>query len=47
MRRKYDVKKVKVLPAPMTHRVAPFSVSIALGHTSANAVNAAAGLVPW
>ena len=30
--------KVKVLPAPMAHRAAPISVSIALGHSSANAV---------
>ena len=35
--------KVKVLPAPMAHRVAPISVSIALGHASANAVRATAG----
>ena len=35
--------KVKVLPAPMAHRAAPISVSVALGHTSANAVKATAG----
>ena len=40
----YDViKKVKVLPAPMAHRAAPISVSIALDHASANAVRATAG----
>ena len=36
-------KKVKVLPAPMVHRAAPISVSIALGHTSVNAVRARVG----
>ena len=30
-------QKAKVLPAPMAHRAAPISVSVALGHTSANA----------
>ena len=35
--------KVKVLPAPMAHRAAPISVSIALSHVSANAVRATAG----
>ena len=30
-------------PRPMAHRAAPISVSIALGHTSANAVKATAG----
>ena len=30
----------------MAHRVAPISVSIALGHTSANAVKATAGAGP-
>ena len=30
-------------PRPMTHRAAPFSVSIALGHASVNAVRATAG----
>ena len=36
-------QKVKVLPAPMAHRATPISVSIALGHASANAVKATAG----
>ena len=36
-------KRVKVLPAPMAHREAPISVSVALGHMSANAVKATAG----
>ena len=35
--------KVKVLPMPVAHRVVPVSVSVALGHTSANAVKATAG----
>ena len=35
--------KVKVLPAPMAHRAVPISVSIALGHASANAVRATVG----
>ena len=41
--------KVKVLPAPMAHRAAPISVSVALGHTSANAVKdtSGGGLVHW
>ena len=30
-------------PRPMAYRVAPISVSIALGHASANAVKATAG----
>ena len=30
-------------PYPMAHRAAPISVSIALGHASANAVTATAG----
>ena len=38
----YQSQKVKVLPTPMAHRVAPISVSIALGHTSANEVKATA-----
>ena len=33
----------KSFPAPMAHRAAPISVSIALGHASANAVKATAG----
>ena len=36
-------QKVKVLPAPMAHRAASISVSVALGHTSATAVKATAG----
>ena len=32
------VKELKVLPAPMAHRAAAISVSVALGHASANAV---------
>ena len=36
-------QKVKVLPVPMAHRVAPISVSVALGHTSVNVVKATAG----
>ena len=32
--------KVKVLPAPMVHRVAPIFVSVALGHMPATAVKA-------
>ena len=43
-------KKLKVLPAPMPHRAAPISVSVALGHTSANAVKATTGgggVVHW
>ena len=35
--------KVKVLPVPMAHRTAPISVSVALGHISANAVKATVG----
>ena len=31
---------------PMAHRAAPISVSIALGHASANAVKATAGAGP-
>ena len=38
--------KVKVLLASMAHRAAPISVSVALGHTSANAVKATAGAGP-
>ena len=41
-----DQKKVKVLLAPMAHRVAPISVSVALGHASANAVKATNGAGP-
>ena len=36
-------KKSKSFPAPMAHRAAPISVSVALGHTSANAVRATVG----
>ena len=32
-----------LFPRPMAHRAAPISVSIALGHASANAVKATAG----
>ena len=39
-------QKVKVLPAPMAHRAAPISVSVALSHTSAYAVKATAGAGP-
>ena len=35
--------RVKVLPAPMTHRAASIFVSKALGHTSVNAMKATAG----
>ena len=35
--------KVKIFPAPMAQRAALISVSVALGHTSANAVNATEG----
>ena len=37
------IKKSKSFPRPMAHRAAPISVSIALGHASANAVRATAG----
>ena len=36
-------KNSKSFPAPMAHRAAPISVSIALCHASANAVRAKAG----
>ena len=36
------LKKSKSFPAPIAHRAAPISVSIALGHASANAVKATA-----
>ena len=36
-------QKIKVLPAPMAHRAAPISVSLALGRASAHAVRATAG----
>ena len=39
----YVKKGSKSFPAPMVHRAAPISVSIALGHASANAVKATAG----
>ena len=39
--------KLKSFPAPMTHRATSISVSIALGHASANAMKATAGLVHW
>ena len=34
---------VKVLPTPMAHRAAIISLSIALGHASANSVSVEAG----
>ena len=34
---------MEVLPAPMAHRTAPISLSVVLGHASANAVKAIAG----
>jgi len=37
------VKSQSPFPRPMAHRAAPISVSIALGHASANAVKATAG----
>ena len=40
---KYKSKKSKSFPAPMAHKAAPISVSIALGHASANALQATAG----
>ena len=44
-------KEFKVLPAPLEHRAAPISISVALGHTSANEVKATlgggVGLVHW
>ena len=48
----YSKSKSKSFPAPMAHRAAPISVSVALGHTSANAVKATvgggySGLVHW
>ena len=39
-------EKVKAHSAPMAHKAAPISVSVALGHTSANAVKATAGAGP-
>ena len=39
--------KVKVLPAPIVHRVVPISVSVALGHMSVNAVKARVGGGGW
>ena len=36
-------EKVRVLPAPMAHRVVPISIPIAQGHASADAVKATAG----
>ena len=36
-------KKQSPFPRPMAHRAAPISVSMALGHASANAVEATAG----
>ena len=34
----HKVKKSKSIPAPMAHRAAPISVSVALSHASVNAV---------
>ena len=42
IRSAYD-DSLLVLPAPMAHRAAPTSVSVALGQASANAVRATAG----
>ena len=39
-------KKSKSFPGPLAHRAAPISVSVALGHASANAVKATAGAGP-
>ena len=40
----FQVKKSQSpFPRPMAHRAAPISVSIALGHASANAVKATTG----
>ena len=36
-------RKVKVLPAPLADRAASISVSVTLGHTSANVVKATEG----
>ena len=38
--------KESPFPRPMAYRAVPISVSIALGHASANAVKAAAGAGP-
>ena len=38
-----DQKNSKSFPRPMAHRAAPISISIALGHASANAVKATVG----
>ena len=37
------VKSQSPFPSPMAHNASPISVSIALGHASANAVKATAG----
>ena len=39
----YQKSKSKSFPRPMAHRAALISVSMALGHASANAVKATAG----
>ena len=39
-----NIKSQSPFPGPMAHRAAPISVSIALGHASANAVKATAGV---
>ena len=43
MSNRYKVKCQSPFLRPMTHRAAPISISIALGHESANAVKATAG----
>ena len=40
---RYFLQSQSPFPHPMAHRAAPISVSIALGHVSANAVKATAG----
>ena len=50
LRNPVKVKSQSRFPHPMAHRAVPISVSIALGHASANAVKATAGgggLVHW
>ena len=38
-----ESQKVEILPAPMAHRAVPIFLSVALGHTSANAAKATEG----
>ena len=40
------MSKTKSFPVPMAHRVAPISISVALGHVSASVVRATAGAGP-